>query len=677
VAGELTELFEPIAVIGFAARFPGGRDVDEFWRNLKDGRDCITRLTDAELLAAGETPERVGDPSYVKAAGLLPDVADFDAEFFGMSPQDAQMCDPQLRMMLELVHAAVEDAGYATEGLGRDVAVFAASGPSSYATVNLLPNPRYPAGMDLRMSVLNNVDYLATLVSYKFDFHGPSMSVLSACSSSLSALQLACQSLQLGQCDTAVAGACNVELPYARGYRWSPGDVRSADGHCRPFDASASGTIFTNGGAAVILRRLSDAIAEGDDVRGILRGIGVTNDGSRKVSFSAPSVSGQVRAVTDAMALAGVEPAAMSFVEMHATGTALGDPVEVAALAAAYRHAGGASLAPGSIPVGSVKSNIGHTVAASGLAGLLKVLLALRHEALPPTANLGLLNPRLELERTPFVVPTTVLPWPRRAGSPRVAAVTSLGIGGTNGHVVVEEGPAPCPTPAVGRPRVVVWSARDADAEDVARTRLAEHFGRLDGALLADTVATLQQGRAHHPYRGALVCRTAAEAAEGLADARSVRGTAAEPPRVAFAIGEGGPVLPAAAYGVQRVFTENVDVCLDAFAAEGLDLYPQWTAQRVATHPAALAFTAAYATARQLLDWGVHPVCLTGAGTGRLVALAVGGVISVEDAARRVLRTHSVDLPLPDAAEPPVRDALDPDVDVVVRLGCAASPAAE
>jgi acyl transferase domain-containing protein/acyl carrier protein len=673
VAGELTELFEPIAVVGFAARFPGSRDVDEFWRNLKDGRDCITRLTDAELLAAGETPDRVGDPSYVKAAGLLPDVADFDAEFFGMSPQDAEMCDPQLRMMLELVHTAVEDAGYATEGLGRDVAVFAASGPSSYATVNLLPNPRYPAGMDLRMSVLNNVDYLATLVSYKFDFHGPSMSVLSACSSSLSALQLACQSLQLGQCDTAVAGACNVELPYARGYRWSPGDVRSADGHCRPFDASASGTIFTNGGAAVILRRLSDAIADGDDVRGILRGIGLTNDGSVKVSFSAPSVSGQARAITDAMALAGIEPAAVSFVEMHATGTALGDPVEVAALAAAYRQAGGDRLPLGSIPVGSVKSNIGHTVAASGMAGLLKVLLALRHEELPPTANLGTLNPRLELERTPFVVPTTVLPWPRRAGSRRVAAVTSLGIGGTNAHLVLEEGPAPCPTPTLGRPRVVVWSGKDADAEEVARTRLAEHFGRLDEAMLADTAATLQQGRTHHPHRAALVCGGTGEAAAALADGRRVlRGTASEPPRVAFAFGDeedAGTVLPAEAYGVHQVFTETVDVCLDAFAGQGVDLYPQWTGERGATHPIALYFTAAYATARQLLDWGVRPACLVGDGAGRLVALTVAGVLPVEEAVARVLGGDDVDLPEPDAAEPPVRDAPDPDVDLVVRVG--------
>ena len=334
-----------------------------------------------------------------------------------------------------------------------------------------------------------------------------------------------------------------------------------------------------------------------------------------------------------------------------------------------------AALAPGSIPVGSVKSNIGHTVAASGMAGLLKVLLALRHEELPPTANLAMLNPRLELERTPFVVPTTVLPWPRRAGSPRVAAVTSLGIGGTNVHLVLEEGPAPGPTPARGRPRVVVWSARDADTEEIARTGLAEHFGRLDDAMLADTVATLQQGRTHHPYRGALVCRGTGEAADGLGDGRRVlRGTAAEPPRIAFAFGDEGLVPPVDAYGVHKVFTETVDVCLDAFAAEGVDLYPQWTGEHAATHPAALSFIGAYATARQYIDWGVRPACLVGDGVGRLVALAVAGSLAVEDAARRVLRDHYVDLPVPDAAEPPVRDGLDPDLNVVVAVGTGAPP---
>ena len=310
----MSDLFEPIAVGGMAARLPGAADVSQFWRNLRDGRDCITTLTEADLLAAGESADRIADPAYVRAAGLVPGVDRFDPEYFGMTAREAEMCDPQLRLMLETAHQAIEDAGYSTVGIGRDVAVFAACGPSRYATVNLLPHPRYSAGMDFGMSVLNSIDYLATLVSYKFDFRAPSMSVLTACSSSLVAVHLACQSLQVGECDAAVVGAANVELPYATGYRWSPGDVRSPDGRCRPFDAIASGTIFTTGAGAVVLKRLDDAVVDGDTIRGVIRGIGVDNDGSDKVSFSAPSVSGQVRAITEAMTIAEMRPEDVSFV---------------------------------------------------------------------------------------------------------------------------------------------------------------------------------------------------------------------------------------------------------------------------------------------------------------------------------------------------------------------------
>lgn len=669
----MSELFEPIAVIGMAVRLPGARDHHEFWENLRAGRDCVTDLSEQQLLAVGVPASRIADPAYVRAAGLIPDIELFDAAHFAMSPGDAQMCDPQLRLLLELTHEAIEDAGYAANGVGRDVAVFAASGPSRYATVNLLPHPDFAGGMDVGISVLNNIDYLATLVSYKFDFRGPSMAVLTACSSSLTAVHLACQSLQLGECDLAVAGACNVELPYGTGYRWGPGDVRSPDGHCRPFDATASGTIFTNGAGTVLLKRLDDAIVAGDHVRGVIRGIGINNDGSDKVSFSAPSVTGQAGAVVDAMNLAGVGPASVSFVEMHATGTALGDPIEVAALRTAYQHLAGDALAPGSIPVGSVKSNVGHATAAAGMAGLVKLLLALEHEQLPPTANLTVLNPRLELEHTPFTVLDALRPWPRTTGGLRRAGLSSLGIGGTNVHLVLDEGPPPVLNPPAGRRRVVVWSARDEPAEHAARARLSAHFDRTGDPLFADTVSTLQGGRRAYPVRGALVCGSAAEAAARLAGdlpviAGKVDGGA---PRVGFAFARDEQArrhTAAGLYGVQRRFTETVDVCLELFAGHDLDLYPAWLDDAPdepfgAPQGRCLLFAVQYALACQWREWGVAPIALFGTGVGELVALTVSGVLDLPDAVRMTALGTSAE----------VAGAVDPTVPVwpAVSHGCA------
>lgn len=643
----MTELFEPIAVVGRAVRLPGAAGTGEYWRMLRDGRDGITALTEDDLRAAGESRERTADPAYVRAAGLIAGIDQFDPGYFAMSPREAQICDPQIRLMLETAHQAIEDAGYGTDTVGRDVAVFAASGPSRYATVNLPGDPRYAAGLDFGTTVLNNIDYLATLVSYKFDFRGPSMSVLTACSSALAAVHLASQSLQLGECDVAVAGAANVELPYGRGYRWSPGDVRSADGRCRPFDALGGGTVFTSGAGAVVLKRLGDAIVDGDTIRGVIRGIGISNDGSDKVSFSAPSVTGQVRAIADAMTVAGLRPQDIDFVEMHATGTALGDPVEMAALSTAYAglNRSGAQLGP--IPVGSVKGNVGHTVAAAGLAGLVKLLLALEHEELPPTAGLGTVNPRLELEKSPFTVATEVLPWRRAAGRVRRAAMSSLGVGGTNVHLVVEEGPPPAPTPARGRARIVVWSGHDTAAADAYRQLLADRFESVGDELFADTVATLQQGRRTFAARQAMVCHGAGEAAGRLRLGTGlVTGTAAPQPVPVTLFFPGAeaayPGMAAGLYGRQAVFTEEIDVCFEVFAQHGTDLYARW--QDPGPIDPAVVFAVQFAMARQLRDLGVEAGAVCGAGVGALTAAVVGGRLGLDTAVRRVL---AGDLPEP------------------------------
>jgi phthiocerol/phenolphthiocerol synthesis type-I polyketide synthase E len=644
----MSDLFEPIAVVGMAGRLPGARNLREYWRNLAEGRESITALTDEVLLAAGVPPSRLADPAYVKMAGLVPGVDMFDAEFFRMAPREAEVCDPQLRLFLEVTHEAVEDAGYSPAGLGRDVAVYGACGPNHYGDLHVLANPTYAAAPDMGLVVLNSIDYLATLTSYKMDFRGPSMSVLTACSSSLSAVQLACRSLQFAECDAAVAGASNVDIPYRVGYRWSPGDVRSPDGHCRPFDAAATGTIFTSGAGAVLLKRMSDAIADGDHIWAVIHGIGINNDGSEKVSFAAPSVAGQGTAILDAMAVAGFSPQDIGYVEMHATGTPLGDPIEMSALAGAYGRLAGDALAAGTIPVGSVKANIGHTNSAAGIAGLLKLALALENEHIPATINVGSVNPRLEIKNTPFFVNDTLRPWPRTAGRPRRAALSSLGIGGTNVHLVVEEGPVPLLTPHRQRPRVVVWSGRDEAAMNANRTALAEYFTEAGEGMFADAAATLQHGRTAHQVRGAVVCTSAEEAARSLGQAEQplAGSTAAgESPDVVFAFpGQGSQHARMAAglYGRQRVFTETADVCLDGFIQQGIDLYPLWLAENPGDdlheteNAQPLLFMIEYALAQQWIEWGIRPAALVGHSVGELVAATVAGVMQLDDALRLV-----------------------------------------
>jgi acyl transferase domain-containing protein/acyl carrier protein len=645
----MSDLFEPIAVVGIGARFPGAWDARDYWRNLAAARESITALSDEELRAAGVPESRIADPAYVKMAGLIPGADLFDAEFFGMTPREAEICDPQLRLFLEMTHEAIENAGYDSTRMDRDVAVYGACGPARYGELNVLANPRYGAAPDIGLSFLTNLDYLATLASYKLNLRGPSMAVLTACSSSLTAIHLACRSLQFGECDAAVAGAANVDVPYRTGYRWSPGDVRSADGHCRPFDAAATGTIFTSGAGAVLLKRLGDAIADGDHIRAVIHGIGITNDGSDKVSFSAPSVTGQASAILDAMTMAGFGPSDIDCVEMHATGTPLGDPIEVAALDRAYRQLADGAPATGRIPVGSVKSNIGHTVPAAGVAGLLKLVLALEHEQIPPTINVARVNPRLGIEQTPFVVNDRTVPWPRTATRPRRAGLSSLGVGGTNVHLVLEEGPVPAHTPHLERPRVVVWSGRDETARAANQDTLARYFAEAGESTFADATATLHDGRTAHALRGAAVCSTAAEAAQRLGGSGPVltgeKGVGSGP-EVVFAFpGQGSQHARMAAglYGRQRVFTETVDVCFDLLERHGADLYGLWLAESPGadlnetanTQP--LLFAIEYALAQQWVEWGIRPAALLGHSVGELAAAAVAGVLDLDDALRLVV----------------------------------------
>ncbi len=424
-----------IAVIGMAARLPGAPDVRTYWQNLAGGVESISRFTPEQLAAHGVPRSLIDDPAYVPAKGVLADADAFDAAFFGYAPREAAYIDPQQRVFLELAWAAMEDAGYDVDRLDAPVGVFAGGRMSQYA-FNLYDQATDHLDLDdLTLLLGNDKDYLTSRVSYQLGLTGPSIAVHTACSSSLVAVALACQSLLTYECDLALAGGARVSLPLVAGYRYTPDGICSPDGHCRAFDAEAAGTVWGDGAGAVVLKRLTEAVADGDHVYGTILGAAVNNDGAAKSGWTAPSPRGQAAVIQQALALADITPASVSYVETHGTGTRLGDPIEVAALHEAFS---GTRMPARSCAIGSVKPNIGHLSAAAGVASLIKVLLALQAAQLPPSVGFRSENPDLRLDRGPFFVNDRLSPWERGA-TPRRAGVSSFGMGGTNCHLIVEE----------------------------------------------------------------------------------------------------------------------------------------------------------------------------------------------------------------------------------------------
>ncbi|HLX11146.1 MAG TPA: amino acid adenylation domain-containing protein, partial [Thermoanaerobaculia bacterium] len=519
-----------IAIVGMAGRFPGAADLDELWRNLRDGVEAITFWSPAELAAAGVSPAQLADPAYVGARGLVADAEWFDAGFFGYSPMEAQLLDPQQRLWLECAWHALEDAGWG-EASGSAVGVFAGASISTYLGQLYSRPDLVGAGGGFQVLIGNDKDFLPTRVSYKLDLRGPSVSVQTACSSSLVAVHLACQSLQRGECDLALAGGVSVHAPRVAGYLYQPAGIFSPDGHTRTFDARAAGTLPGEGVGIVVLRRLDAAVAAGDRIRAVIRGSAINNDGADKLSYTAPSVAGQAQVIATALDAAGVAAASVSYVEAHGTATPLGDAIEVAALKEVF---GAGSGRPGGCGLGSIKSNIGHLDAAAGVAGLIKTVLALERRELPPTLHFEHPNPKLGLAGSPFYVNRELRPWPV-GETPRRAGVSAFGLGGTNVHVVVEEAPAA----AAGTPsrpwQLLLVSAADQAAREAATDLLAAHLGQqppppaagLAGdarlanianiadvanianvaniADIADIAHTTQTGRRHLRYRRFLV----------------------------------------------------------------------------------------------------------------------------------------------------------------------------
>jgi acyl transferase domain-containing protein len=638
---------DPIAIVGRSARFPGAPDAEAYWSIIRDGIETITLFTPEQLRAAGVAEEIISHPEYVPAKGYLEDADMFDARLFGVTPADAELMDPQHRVFLEACYAALEDAGIDPFRSAGPIGIFAGATATTYFIANLLANPDVLAKVGTgQLSLATQNDFVATRVAYKLDLRGPALTVASACSTSLVATHYAAQALLAGECDVALAGGVSISCPMVRGYLYEPMGICASDGHTRTFDADADGTVPSNGVGVVVMKRLSDALADGDCIRAVIRGSAVTNDGSDKVGFTAPSVSGQARAAAEAMAVAGVMPDEVDYVEAHGTATRAGDPIEMAALAQAYSDGG---VKPGSIAIGSVKTNIGHTDAAAGVSGLLKVVLSLENEVMPPMLHYRRPNPEIDMDANPFRVHLEAAPW-TRGERPRLAGVNSMGMGGTNAHMILEEAPARPPRPRREGLQLLRLSARTRAALDQMEQRLADHVAAHPEDDLADVAHTLRVGRVNHRHRRALVVRGGSGPVDMTA-AETVSGEAVAPRPVLLVFpGQGTqhPGMGQALYQRYRRYREVVDEGAGVLHDElGLDirslLFPApgeedaaAAALRQTCHAQPALFLVEVALARLLEDFGITPAGLLGHSVGEYVAAHVGGTISFADGLRLV-----------------------------------------
>ncbi|GMU10103.1 non-ribosomal peptide synthetase/type I polyketide synthase [Corallococcus caeni] len=644
MSDETADTVERIAIVGMSGRFPGAPTLDAFWDNLRRGVHSRRELTEADLEQAGVPRAQRERPDWVRAAYPLDGPTHFDAGYFGYSPREAEVLDPQQRVFMETALEALEDAGYDPERFPEAIAAFASTSTSSYLFQALLRRPELLQTVGLyNLSLANDKDFVATRTSHRLGLRGPSATVQTGCSSALVAVHLACQSLLSGECEMALAGGVSVAFPQAAGYAYQPGMIISPDGLCRAYDARSQGTIFGSGVGVVVLKRLSEAVRDRDTIHAVILGSAVNNDGSAKAGFTAPSVEGQAAAIAEALGVAGVEPEDLQYVEGHGTATALGDPVEVAALNQAF---GGARSGTRRCVLGTVKANIGHLDSAAGVAGLLKTVLALKHAVIPPTPHFQQPNPAIDFDGGPFFVTAEPRPWD--GAVKRRAGVSSFGLGGTNVHVVLEEPPRAKVAGTRRAWHVLPLSARTPRALDEATARLAAHLERTPGLELADVASTLQRGRRTHEHRRALLCRDLEDARAALADPRRHLGgfsVNTRRPVVFLFPGHGSHHVDMgrALYAAEPVFRKHLDACCDALAAH-LDrdlrsvLFPDQAVQESEallermTFAQPAMFAVEYALAQLWRSFGVEPEAMVGHSTGEYVAACLAGVFSLPDA---------------------------------------------
>jgi len=643
---------EPIAIIGMTGRFPGANNIDKFWQNLVNGVESITFFTDEELIASGLDPALVSNPNYVKAKGVLENIEMFDASFFGFTPREAELMDPQHRIFLEVAWEALENAGYDSEVYDGRIGVYSGAGLNIYLLKNLVSHPDLvESGGILQLTLGNDKDFVPTRVSYKLNLTGASINVNTACSTSLVSVHLACQSLLSYQCDMALAGGVSIYVPQIEGYFYQEGSITSPDGHCRAFDARAQGIVEGNGVGIVVLKRLEDALADGDYIHGIVRGSAINNDGSIKVGYTAPSQSGQTAVISEALALAGVEPESITYIETHGTGTTLGDPIEIAALTQAFRTS---TQKKGFCAIGSVKTNVGHLDAAAGVAGLIKTTLALHHKLLPPSLNFENPSPNIDFANSPFYVNTTLSQW-TTDGKPRRAGVSSFGIGGTNAHIILEEAPVIQTRNSDYRPsrprHLLSLSAKTSSALDEMTANLAAYLKQHSGIDIGDVAYTLAVGRRAFQHRRIVVCQELNQGAIALdlLDPQKVftsfQNLKARPVVFMFP-GQGSQYVNMGRelYQTEPTFRQHIDICSKILKPHlGFDLQSVLYPQPELAEPAAAQlqqtaiaqpalFAIAYSLAQLWMSWGVHPKAMIGHSIGEYVAATLAGVFSLEDA---------------------------------------------
>jgi amino acid adenylation domain-containing protein len=644
---------EDIAVIALSGRFPGASTPEQLWSNLVNEVESITRFTDEEMLASGIPADLVANPNYIKAQGIVRDIELFDAAFFGHNPRSAELTDPQHRVFLECAWEALERAGYDADRYPGRIGVFAGQSMNTYWLSNLYYHVDLVASVDsLQAAIGNDKDSLTTEVSYRMNLRGPSVLVQSSSSTSLTAVHYACQSLLAGECEMAITGGASIHVPEKAGYLYHEGGTTDPEGHCRTFDADAKGFVSGHGVGVVVLKRLSDALADGDSVLAVIKGSACNNDGSNKISYMAPSIDGHAEVVRLAQAAAGVEPDTITYLEAHGTGTLLGDPVEIAGLTQAFRAGTDKKQF---CAIGSLKTNIGHLDTAAGVAGLIKTVLSLHNRTIPAILHFKRPNPKIDFENSPFFVNTKLRPWDVPQGMPRRAGVSSLGMGGTNTHMVLEEAPAYEPSGPAREWQLLPISAKTPTALENLSLNLASHLRDCrenSEQPLADIAWTLQSGRKQFDWRRVVVCRSHEDAAEAL--------TEHEPERVIDGLVEGGERSVAflfsgqgaqyvgmgrGLYESEKVFRDEVDRCAEVlrpllgfdlrellYPAAGADLEEatRRLQQTSLTQPA--LFVVEYALARLWVSRGVRPQAMVGHSIGEYVAACLAGVFELEDA---------------------------------------------
>jgi acyl transferase domain-containing protein/acyl carrier protein len=642
---------QDIAVIGMAGRFPGAQNIEEYWQNLQSGRETISFFTDEELLADGIDQATMHHPKYVKAKGILDDIDLFDANFFGFSPREARLMDPQHRIFLECAWEALEHAGYST-GAAQRIGVFAGASMNTYmlsvnAHANLSTQP-------LPILIGGDKDFLATRVSYKLNLRGPGVTLQTACSTSLVCVHFAAQSLLNQECDMALAGGVSVRVPHRDGYFYQEGGIASPDGHCRAFDAHARGSVVGEGVGIVVLKRLEQAIADGDTVYAVIKGSAINNDGALKVGYTAPGVEGQAEVIERALVAANVPAETITYVETHGTGTILGDPIEIAALTQAFH-----CERTGFCAIGSVKTNIGHLDAAAGVASLIKVILALRHKQLPPSLHFTVPNPQIDFANSPFYVNTKLTSWDVQ-NIPRRAGVSSFGVGGTNVHVILEEAPSVESLPSdVERPiHILTLSAKNKEALQEHVTRFAAYITHSPDASVEDICYSANSGRTHFAERLAVQCQSLSQlqerlqaiaVGERLGEVFTGTASTASSQQVAFLFTGQGSQYPHMGYELFRTqptfrrVLEHCDELLRPYLETPLlaALYPETGTpslldKTLYVQPA--LFAVEYALAELWRSWGVKPAIVMGHSLGEYVAACVANIISLEDGLKLVMQ---------------------------------------